>query len=118
MSREAWGDPPDPEPSFCPLCGETNHVDGCELGDMQQRALAAEAEVRRLSRPASLTQRLQQRCSDWGAYWRASDAHGVQLTVEQATELLMDALGVEVEIGAHEAPAAEPAPQQENSHEA
>lgn len=47
-----------------------------------------------------LTAQLQQRCVDWGAYWRASDAHGVNLSVEQAIELLRDALGVEVEIAA------------------
>jgi len=41
---------------------------------------------------------LQRKCSDWGVYWRAPDAHGVILNVEQATELLGDALGVEVEI--------------------
>jgi hypothetical protein len=45
--------------------------------------------------------RLQQKCSDWGTYWRASDAHGVQLSVGQAVELLQDALGVEVEIKAN-----------------
>lgn len=48
--------------------------------------------------PTSLTEKLQQRCSDWGAYWRASDAHGVVLTQEQALELLREALGVEVEL--------------------
>ncbi len=47
-----------------------------------------------------LTRRLQQQCSDWGSYWRAPDAHGVQLSHEQATELLRNALGVEVEIAA------------------
>ncbi len=31
---------------------------------------------------------LQQRCVDWNVYWRAPDAHGVQLSIEQATELL------------------------------
>lgn len=41
---------------------------------------------------------LQRRCVDWGAYWRAPDAHGVHLTSEQAVELLRDVLGVEVEI--------------------
>lgn len=46
----------------------------------------------------NLTAELQQRCSDWGVYWRAPDAHGVILTVDQATELLRDALGVEVEV--------------------
>ena len=46
----------------------------------------------------TLQQRLQQQCTDWGAYWRAPDAHGVELTPEQALELLRTALGVEVEI--------------------
>jgi hypothetical protein len=46
----------------------------------------------------TLCQRLQQRCSDWGVYWRASDSHGVDLSRQQAVELLRDALCVEVEI--------------------
>ena len=41
---------------------------------------------------------LQKKCADMDAYWRAADAHGVTLTIEQATELLAQALGVEVEI--------------------
>lgn len=41
---------------------------------------------------------MQRRCVEWGAYWRAPDAHGVSLSLKQATELLRDALGVEVEI--------------------
>lgn len=41
---------------------------------------------------------LQKKCYDWGTYWRAADAHGVNLTKEQALEILRDALGVEVEI--------------------
>lgn len=45
MSWEAWGTPPDPEPTFCPMCGEQNHVEGCELGAMQARALKAENEL-------------------------------------------------------------------------
>lgn len=48
--------------------------------------------------PLSLREELQGKCSDWGTYWRAADAHGVILSVEQATELLRDALAVEVEI--------------------
>jgi hypothetical protein len=48
--------------------------------------------------PDTLRVQLQQKCTDWGAYWRASDAHGVDLTRDQALELLRDALGVEVEI--------------------
>jgi hypothetical protein len=46
----------------------------------------------------TMRERLQQKCSDWGTYWRASDAHGVELSHEQAVELLADALGVEVEV--------------------
>lgn len=45
-----------------------------------------------------LTEQLQQKCVDWNAYWRASDGHGVKLSVAQAMELLRDALGVEVAI--------------------
>lgn len=41
---------------------------------------------------------LQLKCTDWGAYWRAPDAHGVELTYIQALELLNDVLGVEVNI--------------------
>ena len=48
--------------------------------------------------PDTLTSRLQQQCTDWGTYWRAPDAHGVELTPEQALQLLRTALGVEVEI--------------------
>jgi Lar family restriction alleviation protein len=44
--------------------------------------------------------RMQQKCSDWGTYWRAPDAHGVDLTNAQAVELLADVLGVEVAIAA------------------
>lgn len=43
---------------------------------------------------------LQRKCVDIGVYWRAPDAHGVTLDIEQATDLLRDALGVEVEIRA------------------
>jgi hypothetical protein len=48
---------------------------------------------------------MQQMCSDWGAYWRAPDAHGVDLSHEQALELLRFALGVEVDIAAPAQPA-------------
>ena len=47
MSREAWGDPPEHEPEHCPLCdGAGQHIDGCELGAMQVRALDAESDAR------------------------------------------------------------------------
>lgn len=45
MSREAWGDPPDPEPERCPVCDGESHVEGCELGAEASRRLAAEREV-------------------------------------------------------------------------
>ena len=61
---------------------------------------------------ASLRDQLQKRCVDWNAYWRASDAHGVELTKAQAVELLCDALGVEVEI----ADSAKPAGEQPEPH--
>ncbi len=60
--------------------------------------IAADRAERAAPTP-TLTTRLQQQCSDWGVYWRAPDAHGVELSIEQAAELLRDALGVEVEIG-------------------
>ena len=61
--------------------------------------------------PEALRDSLQRRCVEWGVYWRAPDAHGVDLTHEQALELLRDALGVEVEIAAAPRPApAEPQP--------
>jgi hypothetical protein len=44
MSWEVWGTPPDPEPSYCPQCGEQHHVEGCELGAMQARAVKAELQ--------------------------------------------------------------------------
>lgn len=65
------------------------------------RELAEKAEEsQRLTQKAREDYRgmLQRKCSDWGTYWRASDSHGVKLNIEQATELLADALGVEVEI--------------------
>ena len=43
-------------------------------------------------------EKLQRQWAEWGAYWRAPDAHGVELTEDQAIELLAEVLGVEVEI--------------------
>lgn len=57
MSWEVWGTPPDPEPTFCPICDQESHAEGCELGDMQARVHQAQREfdayrddVRRLTR--------------------------------------------------------------------
>jgi hypothetical protein len=73
---------------------------------------AALADAQKAPQPEpTLKDRLQSRCIQWNAYWRAPDAHGVILTLEQATELLVDALGVEVEIEKAPQPrTAEPAP--------
>ena len=73
-----------------------------EQDDMQA------ANMRKIARDAlapagartSLREELQQQCSAWGTYWRASDSHGVVLTQAQAVELLENALGVEVEVKA------------------
>ncbi len=48
MSREAWGDPPDPEPQRCPVCDGEWHTEGCELGEEVSRRLKAETEARTL----------------------------------------------------------------------
>lgn len=69
----------------------------------QEQAPYPDHNVKRPTAAPSLTERLQQKCSDWKTYWRAPDAHGVILSPEQAVELLQDALGVEVEI-AHPSP--------------
>ena len=41
MSREAWGDPPDPERVLCPDCGNTQHTKGCEACDLDKARIAA-----------------------------------------------------------------------------
>lgn len=48
MSWEAWGTPPDKEPERCPVCGESSHLEGCELGAEQARRVKAEAAVERV----------------------------------------------------------------------
>lgn len=61
--------------------------------------IAAEpAQPAPVAQPDSLRDRMQQQCSDWRVYWRAPDAHGVDMSMPQAAALLRDALGVEVEI--------------------
>jgi hypothetical protein len=84
---------------------------GFPAGDMRRWALCRIADrIEAAAQPAqeaqpvqSLSMQMQQMCSDWGTYWRASDAHGVDLTKEQALELLRFALGVEVAIAAQPA---------------
>lgn len=47
MSYEAWGTPPDPAPTYCPVCGDDRHDanSACEMAVMHRRAVAAEAEL-------------------------------------------------------------------------
>lgn len=45
MSREAWGDPPSPDPQFCPMCGESHHTPGCEVCELDKRRIAAESAL-------------------------------------------------------------------------
>ena len=84
----------------CPLCRyQHGHAIGCENNPVDI-ALSAARQARPpapAAQPDTLCQQLQQKCSDWGVYWRAPDAHGVELTHDQALELLRDALGVEVD---------------------
>lgn len=68
--------------TVCNKCGEVHH-----LHQMPGYGV-----------PQDLRDKLQRQCTTWGAYWRASDAHGVELTKDQAIELLRTALNVEVEI--------------------
>ena len=49
MSREAWGDPPDPEPVCCPNCGEQQHTEGCYVCELDVKRIALEGEVARLA---------------------------------------------------------------------
>jgi hypothetical protein len=45
------------------------------------------------------TKEWQKRCVEIGfVYWREPDSHGVTCSVDQATKLLEELLGVEVEI--------------------
>lgn len=63
-------------------------------------ASAAQAEPVVTQSHDTLSHRVQSRCLEWGVYWRAPDAHGVDLSIDQAADLLRDALGVEVNIAA------------------
>lgn len=67
-------------------------VPDCEFDDLRKSSNRTDEEA------PCLREALQKKCVDFGAYWRAPDAHGVELTHEQAVELLRDALLVEVEI--------------------
>lgn len=82
-------------------------VEATDLGEVMDYSFSSSDEQMAVVwQPRDLRDRMQHKCVEWGVYWRASDAHGIQVNVEQATELLADAVGVEVEITCQqEAPA-------------
>ena len=84
------------------LYGDNRTVDGHFFTAAQMREYGAKCAARpSLSAQAvgdGWREKLQRQCSEWGAYWRAPDAHGVELTEAQAIDLLAEVLGVEVEI--------------------
>lgn len=79
----------------CPDCNQPQPVQASEH--------VPEVHFGKTMKPETLRVELQKMCSAWGAYWRGSDAHGVELTTEQAVDLLQSALNVEVEIKDEEA---------------
>jgi hypothetical protein len=83
-----------------PLLSTPDMVDAARF---IRAALAAPQAV-----PDTLCKQLQRKCCDMGVYWRASDAHGVDVTPDQAAELLREALAVEVNISAPPQEQAEP----------
>jgi hypothetical protein len=101
----------------CDDTGDVHSIDGewrgichCPAGDSMRGLSACVTCGAPSVEPApSLQDILQQQCSDWGVYWRAPDAHGVELSCKQALELLRTALRVEVDIVAPSSPKVEPA---------
>lgn len=45
MSREAWGDPPEPMAPRCPVCDGTEHTNDCELGEEMAKRQRCEREL-------------------------------------------------------------------------
>jgi len=45
MSREAWGDPPEPQAPRCPVCDGTEHTNDCELGEEMAKRQQCEREL-------------------------------------------------------------------------
>jgi len=52
VSREAWGDPPDPEPQRCPVCDGEWHDEDCIFG--KEVALRLKAERKTITQRAAL----------------------------------------------------------------
>jgi len=45
MSREAFGDPPEPQTPRCPVCDGTEHTNDCELGEEMAKRQQCEREL-------------------------------------------------------------------------
>ncbi len=45
MSREAFGDPPEPMAPRCPVCDGTEHTNDCELGEEMAKRQQCEREL-------------------------------------------------------------------------
>ena len=45
MSREAFGDPPEPQSPRCPVCDGTEHTNDCELGEEMAKRRQCEREL-------------------------------------------------------------------------
>ena len=45
MSREAFGDPPEPMAPRCPVCDGTEHTNDCELGEEMAKRRRCEREL-------------------------------------------------------------------------
>jgi hypothetical protein len=100
----SWERDRDGRPPSQVCCFEIQDLEKALAASPQQAPQAAqpvhvpEVHFGKTMKPETLRVELQKMCSAWGAYWRGSDAHGVELTTEQAIELLQNALNVEVEI--------------------
>lgn len=92
MSREVWGDPPDPEPNPCDLCEEEmGSTTGCKLCDEFNRANKAEYELSRLK--TTLAHRLRiLRSRD--VYEGRKKENGISVEFLMAVNLLCGIKGV------------------------
>ncbi len=79
MSREAFGDPPDREPEYCPNCGSDFYMPGCSHCEEVKRRCEAESDLLRMR--IALT-RL------WPALERAMS--GLVFTADRAGEVQAD----------------------------
>lgn len=82
MSREAFGDPPEPQAPRCPVCDGTEHADNCELGEEMAKRRQCEAELCRLRSQLEPLRRL------WPLIERSMN--GLVFTADRAGEVAAD----------------------------